>query len=131
MGFSDFNLEQTMLDYPLDVKALADHLSLKRFGVMGWSGGGAPTMTCGYVIPDLIDLCIILAGYTSRGMRALPPSDSFSQNEMEGLNLKKGPAEIDMNWYPDSWKATISQSPEGVFFITVLKLTFESGNRDV
>src|SRR5688572_2597396 len=57
MGYSDFDSRQTMLDYPLDVKALAEHLGLKRFGVMGWSGGGAPTMACGYVIPDLIDFC--------------------------------------------------------------------------
>jgi len=64
MGYSDFNPKQTLLDYPLDVKALAEHLGLKRFGVMGWSGGGAPTLTCGYVIPDLIDFCIPLAGYT-------------------------------------------------------------------
>lgn len=82
MGHSDFNPEQTLLDYPLDVKALAEHLSLGRFGVMGWSGGGAPTMTCGYVIPDLIDFCIVLGGYTPLDTPELasfiPKTDRFA-----------------------------------------------------
>lgn len=81
MGCSDFDPAQTMLDYPLDVKALAEHLGLKRFGVMGWSGGGAPTMACGYVIPDLIDFCIVLAGYTALDspelISLLPKADQF------------------------------------------------------
>ncbi|WP_052673681.1 alpha/beta fold hydrolase [Legionella hackeliae] len=81
MGYSDFDPAQTMLDYPLDVKALAELLGLKRFGVMGWSGGGAPTMACGYVIPDLLDFCIILAGYTALDtpelVTLLPKADQF------------------------------------------------------
>ncbi|RJT46901.1 Proline iminopeptidase [Legionella taurinensis] len=81
MGSSDFNPAQTLLAYPLDVKALADHLGLKRFGVMGWSGGGAPTMACGYAIADLIDFCIVLAGYTPLDtpelLALLPKADQF------------------------------------------------------
>ncbi len=86
MGYSDFKPEQTLLDYPLDVKALAQHLGLGRFGVMGWSGGGAPTMACGYVIPELIDFCIVLAGYTAldtpEQIALLPKADQFGYHAL-------------------------------------------------
>lgn len=87
MGHSDFTPEQTLLDYPLDVKALAEHLGLNRFGVMGWSGGGATTLTCAYVIPDLIDFCIILGGYTPIDTPELasliPKADQFGYRSLD------------------------------------------------
>ena len=67
MGKSDFLPDRTLLDYPTDLVSLADALSIDRFGVLGWSGGGAHTTVCGYAIPDRLTSNISLAGYTNFG----------------------------------------------------------------
>jgi pimeloyl-ACP methyl ester carboxylesterase len=40
-GLSTYRRRHSLTDFNGDVNALADHLGLERFGVMGWSGGGA------------------------------------------------------------------------------------------
>lgn len=52
MGLSDFQRNRRMTDWPGDVTALADHLSLDRFGVIGFSGGTAYAAACALQIPD-------------------------------------------------------------------------------
>jgi pimeloyl-ACP methyl ester carboxylesterase len=41
MGLSTFKPGRVLLDYPRDIGELTDTLEIDRFGVMGWSGGGA------------------------------------------------------------------------------------------
>ncbi len=65
MGRSDFMPNRTLLDYPRDIASLADALSIRRFGVLGWSGGGAHTTVCGYAIPDRLTSVVTLSGYTN------------------------------------------------------------------
>lgn len=67
MGKSDFLPHRALLDYPTDIASLADALSIDRFGVLEWSGGGAHTTVCGYVIADRLTYNISLAGYTNFG----------------------------------------------------------------
>ena len=42
---------RTLLDWPKDVIALADHLGVERFGAMGISGGGPYVLACVKEIP--------------------------------------------------------------------------------
>lgn len=46
LGNSSFHPSRTFLDWPKDVIALADHLKIQTFYVMGWSGGGPYTLAC-------------------------------------------------------------------------------------
>jgi dipeptidyl aminopeptidase/acylaminoacyl peptidase len=39
-GLSDFQEARTYLDWPDDVRQLADQLDIERFAVLGWSSGG-------------------------------------------------------------------------------------------
>jgi pimeloyl-ACP methyl ester carboxylesterase len=39
-GLSSFNPLKNLQNFSLDVNSLTDHLGIKRFGVLGWSGGG-------------------------------------------------------------------------------------------
>lgn len=61
-GRSDFQPNRRFLDWPQDVSELADHLDIKRFGVIGASAGGPPVLTCAYAIPERLDFVIDLAG---------------------------------------------------------------------
>ena len=66
MGQSSFMSGRRLLDYPRDIADLADALGIDRFGVLGWSGGGAHTVVCGYAIPERLLFNVSLCGYTNR-----------------------------------------------------------------
>lgn len=51
LGNSSFQPNRTLLDWPKDVVALADHLKIDEFYVMGLSGGGPYTLACVKSIP--------------------------------------------------------------------------------
>lgn len=51
-GLSDFQPERTLLDWPNDVVALADHLGIEQFALSGWSAGGPYALACAYRIPE-------------------------------------------------------------------------------
>ena len=61
-GLSDFQNDRRLLDWPDDVVALADYLKIKKFAVMGVSGGGPYAAVCGYKIPERITKLGIVVG---------------------------------------------------------------------
>ncbi|NTU79923.1 MAG: alpha/beta hydrolase [Chloroflexales bacterium] len=52
LGRSDFQPGRTLRDWPADVRALADALGLRRFAVMGFSGGGPYAAVCAHDLAD-------------------------------------------------------------------------------
>src|SRR5258707_4016285 len=52
MGLSSFQAGRHLLDWPEDVAALAQHLAIDRFAVVGGSGGGSYALTCAYKNSD-------------------------------------------------------------------------------
>lgn len=61
-GISDFQKDRTLLDWPDDVVALADTLKIKKFAVIGVSGGGPYAAVCAYKIPKRITRAGIVVG---------------------------------------------------------------------
>ncbi|KAL1610385.1 hypothetical protein SLS60_002052 [Paraconiothyrium brasiliense] len=51
LGNSSFQPSRTFLDWPKDVIAIADHLKIQTFYVVGWSGGGPYTLACVKSLP--------------------------------------------------------------------------------
>jgi pimeloyl-ACP methyl ester carboxylesterase len=51
MGGSTFQPDRRLLDWPKDLLAVADHLAVDRFAVIGTSGGGPYAMACYHQIP--------------------------------------------------------------------------------
>jgi pimeloyl-ACP methyl ester carboxylesterase len=54
IGLSTFQPGRRLLDWPADVAALTDALSIDRFAVMGWSCGGPYAAVCGARMSDRI-----------------------------------------------------------------------------
>lgn len=52
VGLSTFQPARTLLDWPSDVLALADHLHVERFGVLGASGGAPYVLACAKSLPE-------------------------------------------------------------------------------
>jgi pimeloyl-ACP methyl ester carboxylesterase len=58
-GLSDFQAGRTLLDWPDDVAALADHLGLECFGVFGLSADGPYAAACAYKIPQRLTRAVL------------------------------------------------------------------------
>lgn len=61
-GLSDFLPGRTLLDWPQDLAAVADSLGLKRFRVVGFSGGGPYVAASAYALSDRIVAAASVAG---------------------------------------------------------------------
>ncbi|RYP44844.1 hypothetical protein DL768_008743 [Monosporascus sp. mg162] len=51
MGFSTYQPNRRLLDWPPDLLALADHLKIEKFGVVGVSGGAPYVFACWKQLP--------------------------------------------------------------------------------
>ncbi len=61
-GDSDFLKNRTLLDWPDDIVELADYLDIKKFSVLGLSGGGPYVIVCAYKIPNRIKEAVVVSG---------------------------------------------------------------------
>mgnify|MGYP000908294468 CR=1 FL=1 len=61
-GLSDYQRRRTLLDYPEDLRQLADALGLSRFALFGVSAGGPYVAACAYRMPDRISRAAIVSG---------------------------------------------------------------------
>lgn len=63
MGLSTFQPNRTVLDWPRDVLELADHLQIKKFYILGASGGAPYALACVHALPrDRLLGCCVMAG---------------------------------------------------------------------
>jgi len=59
-GLSDFQPGRAIVDWAHDVSALADHLNLNRFAVLGISGGGPYAAVCAAKLPDRLTSVLLV-----------------------------------------------------------------------
>jgi pimeloyl-ACP methyl ester carboxylesterase len=52
IGISEFQPDRRLLDWPKTVIAIADNFNLKKFSILGISGGGPYALACAYAIPE-------------------------------------------------------------------------------
>lgn len=62
MGQSDKHTNRTFIDWTKDITALADHLGIKKFAILGYSGGAPYTLACALKIPNRLTSAVIVAG---------------------------------------------------------------------
>lgn len=79
-GHSDEAPRASLLDFARDLKSLADELALDRFGLLGWSGGGAPSVACAAAMPHRVSFALVIGSYTNlgefpQGRELLPAAD--------------------------------------------------------
>jgi pimeloyl-ACP methyl ester carboxylesterase len=61
-GYSDFKKDRKILDWPDDVVQLANILKIKKFVILGASGGGPYAVACAYKIPERLTRVGIVSG---------------------------------------------------------------------
>jgi pimeloyl-ACP methyl ester carboxylesterase len=76
-----------LLDWPVDVAAVADHLGIEHFAVLGVSGGGPFAAACAYALPRRVIACILLCPVPPAS--ALDGRPSQAQGDL-GLLMRLG-----------------------------------------
>lgn len=71
MGLSTFHKKHTILNWSQDIVALANHLEIEKFSIIGHSGGAPFVMACAYMIPERLSGAAIVSGIAPS---ALPES---------------------------------------------------------
>jgi pimeloyl-ACP methyl ester carboxylesterase len=66
-GASDFDPSRTLLSSAAEVRALADHLGIDRFAVLGQSGGGPFALACASALPDRLTTTVVASGLAPWG----------------------------------------------------------------
>jgi pimeloyl-ACP methyl ester carboxylesterase len=61
-GLSSPQPERELLNWPVDISQLANHLHVERFYVMGWSAGGPHALACAYKLPERVIAGAIISG---------------------------------------------------------------------
>ena len=61
IGGSSRRAKRVLGDWPADVAALADHLGIDRFAVMGWSLGGPYAAACAHHLADRVPALALIA----------------------------------------------------------------------
>lgn len=85
MGESTYLFNRKLLDYPRDIAELANALGIGKFGVMGWSGGGAHTTVCGYAIPERLLFNMSFAGYTN--FAEMPGAEEYLESKLDQVSV--------------------------------------------
>lgn len=61
-GNSSPQQNRTLLDWPEDITALANHLGINKFHVLGWSAGGSYALACAFKMKERVISGAIVSG---------------------------------------------------------------------
>ena len=78
-GLSTYKPGRTLREFPSDILALADHLGIDRFSVVGISGGGPHAAVCAAHLPDRVHAVALASGVG-------PLAEPGAEEGMLGLN---------------------------------------------
>jgi pimeloyl-ACP methyl ester carboxylesterase len=83
-GLSSYQPGRSLIDWAADVSALADHLKLDTFAVVGVSGGGPHALACARMLADRVTAAGIVSGVGPLGD---PELDVGMMGLNRGINL--------------------------------------------
>ena len=102
---------RTLLDWPDDVRQLADQLAVDAFGVMGWSAGGMFAMACAHRLAARVRaLCLVASVIPSTwpGMRA-----EINRMDRTFMRLSHAGAPVERSVF-SMMRASVRHRPEGL-----------------
>ncbi|MGH3067143.1 MAG: alpha/beta fold hydrolase [Streptosporangiaceae bacterium] len=81
-GGSDRAPGRRVADVASDVQTIADAYSLKKFAVVGRSGGGPHALACGALLPERVTRAAVLVGLAPHGAAGLDWFDGMAQSNV-------------------------------------------------
>jgi pimeloyl-ACP methyl ester carboxylesterase len=93
---------RSLTDWPVDIAALADHLGIDQFAVMGLSSGGPYVAACAALLGDRVVAAASVAGVTDMGWSAA--YDEFPE-DAEKTIMQLGDEDKALAWCVDRYGA--------------------------
>lgn len=136
-GDSDPKTGRIITDWPADVVALADHLGITEFSILGYSGGAPFALSCAYSVPDRLKQVIVVSGMTpveapeaKKGKAMfIPKAPKLILKGMSKMMVKK-PEKIEANMlkgFPEVDQAILKEPKALDAMMKTLKEAFRSG----
>jgi len=100
-GLSDFQPGRRLIDWPHDVTQLADALNIKRFAVLGVSGGGPYAAVCAFKIPSRLTVAGIGGRIGSDRCSKIHGSNDAGQS-IRLISFSKGSRAVTRD-FSDGW----------------------------
>lgn len=134
-GDSDSQPERSLSDWPADVVALADHLGINKFSILGYSGGAPFALSCAYAIPDRLEQVVVVSGMTpveapeaKKGKAMLIPKAPKLMAKGMSKMLHKKPEKFEANMlegFPEVDRAVLGDVQEDL--MNTMEEAFRSG----
>jgi pimeloyl-ACP methyl ester carboxylesterase len=77
-----------------DVAAIADHLGIKRFSVVGRSGGGPHALACAALLPDRVENAAVLVSLAPPDAEGLSWFDGMTASNIHAFELARDDHEL-------------------------------------
>ncbi len=122
-GQSSAQKARSLTDWASDIGALADGLGLRRFGIVGMSGGGPYAAACAHALAARVNVCVLIA--------ALGPPEAPGMSSIR-ISLLKA-----LGRRPSASSALfgiarrVLQSPKNDRFVVRLRKAIPRGDRDL
>jgi pimeloyl-ACP methyl ester carboxylesterase len=101
-GGSSPSPHRSMADWPRDIAALADHLGIDRFAVIGLSSGGPYVAACAALLRDRVVAAASIAGLSDMGWRAA--FDEFPDDDEKTI-MQIGDEDAARTWCEERYGA--------------------------
>jgi pimeloyl-ACP methyl ester carboxylesterase len=111
-GLSTFDSRRTLLDYPNDISQLANHIGIKRYGVLGGSGGGPYALACAKMLPkENLSAVGVFAGVG-------PPDEGFRELRLSSKLLTLATLKFPgiLRWLVERYFTSKAQDPDPDIF---------------
>lgn len=140
-GDSEFHKNRKLLDWPDDICELADSLGIKKFSVLGYSGGGPYALACAQKIPNRLNKVVVVSGMGPASAPGIKDVPSWMLVKWPGfiLNIVLGGMKKMVENNPDKFLSSVNKSLPKVDmetfekqnfkneFVAVLKEAFKTG----
>ncbi len=119
-GYSTFQPDRRLVDWPHDVAQLADHLGIERFSVLGISGGGPHSAVCAALLGDRVHAAAIVSGVGPLADPSAARDMQASSRFISSLARKRSPVlrlvavaqmEIARRWPRQALELMVKQLP--------------------
>jgi pimeloyl-ACP methyl ester carboxylesterase len=95
-GRSSRLASRTVADVAEDVAAIADYLEIKRFAVLGRSGGGPHALACAALLPDRVTRAATLVSLAPRQARGLSWFEGMAESNVDAYTVAaEDPAKLE------------------------------------
>jgi pimeloyl-ACP methyl ester carboxylesterase len=88
-GYSDYQTNRTLLDFPSDLASLADALNIDTFALFGVSAGGPYTAATAYKMPERVRIAAIVSGVAP--FDRPNPYEGVNETYTQAFKLSKWP----------------------------------------